>query len=318
VTALVGADDRIRAAERRVYDQVGAQPCERRVTVDACTSRVDIRLTQFGPDGSNQPPVLLLHGIASASVLAAPLVPYLRDRRVIVVDWPGHGLSGRCILPRGTDIRRHAVTTLTSLLDALAIRCADVVGHSLGAQFALYAGLELGTRIRRIALLGAPGAAFLGTRPNPMMVLLATPGLGQALLSIRQTEKRFLRTSEMALGAGALKSAPDGLLEAASLLAVRSSGPASVASFFRALIKRRSVRTSVCITAPELSRLTQPTLAVWGDNDVFLAPAAAAASLVAIRDCHLIRLANRGHAPWLPSADPVGRALAAHLDGGRP
>jgi pimeloyl-ACP methyl ester carboxylesterase len=305
-------DGAIRAAERATYASYGLGATERYVRVDAGCGRVDVRITEFGNDES-QVPVVMLHGIGSATVLGASLVPHLRDRRVIALDWPGHGLSGACVLPATLGIRTHATTAITSLLDALGLEQVDLVGHSLGAQFALYAAHDLGSRIRRIVLLGAPGAAILGVKPVTVMKLLATPGLGRALLSAPMSLRAFHRNQDLTLGPGALDDAPPKLVEAAYLLAGRTANAASIASFFRALIKRGVVRQGVGLTLEELGRVHQPALLVWGDQDVFLVPSRAATSIVALRDMRLLRLPTAGHAPWL-QADPLaGRAIAQHL-----
>jgi pimeloyl-ACP methyl ester carboxylesterase len=306
-------DQRIRDAEDDAYAHYGVKGREKVIRVDGGTGFVDVRLMLFGPEESVEPPVLFLHGIGSATVVAAPLIAHLEGRRVIALDWPGHGLSGPFVLPPKTNIRWHATTTIGSILDVLGIPQVDVVGHSLGAQFGLYAALDLPERVRRLVLLGAPGAAFMGVRPIPLMMLLAVPGVGRLALSKKMSEEVFLRNSELALGAGALKAAPAGLIRAGNEIATRPGVPASVASFFRVLIKGASIRAGVGIPDAELATLTQSTLMVWGDEDVFLAPMAAAASIVSIRDGHLVRLPNSGHAPWLQAETAVGEAVARHL-----
>ena len=305
-------DGAIRAAERAAYTYYGIEGTERRVRVDAGCGHVDVRVTEFGDDTS-QVPVVMLHGIGSATVLGASLVRHLRDRRVIAVDWPGHGLSGPCVLPPTLGIRTHATTTIASLLDALGIEQADIVGHSLGAQFTLYAAHDLAARVRRIVLLGAPGAAILGVKPVTVMKVLATPGLGRALLSTPMSQRSFHRNQDLTLGPGALDDSPPKLVEAAYLLAGRVGNAASIASFFRALIRRGTVRHGVGLPLEELGRIAQPALFVWGDQDVFLTPARAATSIVALRDTRLLRLPTAGHAPWLQADRKVGSTVAEHL-----
>jgi pimeloyl-ACP methyl ester carboxylesterase len=306
-------DAQIRAAETTAYAHYGLEPRERLVAVETPLGPVAVRVTLFGPSASAEPPVVLLHGVASPTVIAAPLTARLTGRQVIAVDWPGHGLSGPSLLPRGTGLRQYAVAVLRALLDELELTQVDVVGHSLGAQFGLYAALDLPGRVRRLVLLGAPGAAFEGVRPTAIMKVLAVPGLGRWLLALPMSRKAFLRANADTLGAGALEDVPDELIDAAMLIGRRSDYAPSVASYFRALIKRGSVRPGVAVAAGELATVRQPTLLVWGDEDVFMRPLAAADSIGAIRDGHLVRLAGAGHAPWLQEPQRVGDAVASHL-----
>lgn len=310
-------DRRIRSAELAAYAAFGGQPEELLLHGAGPGSARGVRVLAFNQDAPATP-VVLLHGIASISVLAAPLLPWLEDRPVYAVDWPGHGLSSPRELGPGTPFRTQAVSVLRAVLDELELQQVDLVGHSLGAQISLYAGLDLGGRVRRMVLLGAPGASFAGTRPLPVMKLLAVPRMGEALLSVPLSPTMFARNNDMALGAGALDDLPAELVEAAYLLAGRRSNAASIASCFRALIRGGSLRPGVAVDTGELGRVTQPVLMAWGDEDVFLTPEGGAASIVAMRDVRLVRVPGAGHAPWLQAPDVVGRAIAAHLGSSAP
>lgn len=305
-------DESIRADEALAYKHYGFTPTEQIISVDDGLERVAVRLVTFGEAG-DKPPILLLHGIASVNVIAAPLLSYLHDRQVIAIDWPGHGLSGERVLPISTSLRKHAVGVIRSVLDTLEIREADLIGHSLGAQFGMYAALELGSRIRRLVVLGAPGAGFLGVRPIPIMKILAVPGVGRLVLSIPVSDKAFRRNNEKSLGTGALDQLPAEMLTAGKQMSERVSFAPSVASYFRRLIRRGSVRSGVAMSLDDLSALAQPTLLVWGDDDVFMKPQAATESLAKIKGHHLVRIPNSGHAPWLQDAGRVGSAIADHL-----
>jgi pimeloyl-ACP methyl ester carboxylesterase len=303
----------IRAAELAAYSHYGLTPSEEVVHTPSPLGAVDIRIVNFGFRERRQPPVLLLHGIASVNVIAAPVIGVLGDRQVIAVDWPGHGLSGPSVLPPGTAFRSYAMSVLRALLDVLEIEEVDIVGHSMGAQFGLYAALDLPTRVRRLVLLGAPGASFAGARPNAAMVSLAVPGLGARLLRLPMSPAAFVRNNEKALGKGALRDVPLELITAAHLMTTRETYAASVASYFRALIRRAKVRLAVNLSPTELSMLRQPVLFVWGEQDVFMRPAQAAEHIAAIQHARLLSLPGAGHAPWLQQPEVVGRTVEKHL-----
>jgi pimeloyl-ACP methyl ester carboxylesterase len=306
-------DALIREAEFRTYAHYGLTPAEKIVVVETAQGSVPVRLSIFGSSDGEKPTILFLHGIASVSALAAPLLPYLGDRHVVAVDWPGHGLSGGCVLPAGANVRAHATGVLRSLLDDLELAQVDVVGHSMGAQFGLYAALDLDHRIRRLVLLGAPGAGLIGVKPVLAMKLLAVPALGRMLLSLPMSRRTFVRTNEKMLGSGALADVPADLVTAGMLIARRHSYLVSVPSYFRSLIRRGRVRQQVPVRPAGLTRLSPPTLLVWGDADVFLEPTDAAESIDAMPDSRLISVPGAGHAPWLHDTVTVGRAVAEHL-----
>jgi pimeloyl-ACP methyl ester carboxylesterase len=304
-------DRQIIEAEDAAYAAYGLVRTDKRLSINTNVGRLDVRVTIFG-DATDQTPVLLLHGIGSAQALAAPLLPFLADRQVVALDWPGHGLSGPCLLAPTQDMRAHASSVVGSVLDALDLTVVDLIGHSMGAQFSLYAGLDLGQRIRRLVLLGAPGAAFEGIRPLTAMKVLAVPRLGPFLLSRPMSERAFDSFNDLALGTGALRGYAE--IRAALLaLSARTTNAASLASYFCAMVKGGHVREGVALTERDLGRVTQPTFLVWGDDDVFLRPVEAARSIVSVRDSHILRVPAAGHAPWLQAMELVGRSVAGHL-----
>jgi pimeloyl-ACP methyl ester carboxylesterase len=311
--AAAELDALIRENERSAYRAYGLDPREETVTIPSPLGPVDIRLTTFGSSDETSPPVLLLHGIASVNVIAAPVIAALAERLVIAVDWPGHGLSGPSVLPHGIAFRSYAMSVLRTLLDSLDVDCVDIVGHSMGAQFGLYACLDLPTRVRRLVALGAPGASLSGVRPNPLMIAVAVPGVGARLLRTPMSPAAFLRNNEKALGAGALSGVPSELITAAHLMGSRAGFATSVATYFRALIKRATVRRAVQIPVAELSMLRQPVLFVWGHEDVFMRPVQASAHITAVRRARLVALPGAGHAPWLQYPEDVAKAVIEHL-----
>jgi pimeloyl-ACP methyl ester carboxylesterase len=304
-------DAQIRAAEFRAYREVGGEPRDRILRLHDGTQALDVRITELGEPG-DQPPVLVQHGIASASVMLAPLLPHLAGRRVVVVDWPGHGLSGSVRVEPGAGVRRHVRGVHSSLLEAIDAEQVDVVGHSLGAQFGLYAALDHPDRVRRLVTLGAPGAGLDGTRPIPIMRALSLPGIGPLLLKVPMSDRQFRQSGAMALGPGVMEAQSPLVYDAAKRVAGRGANAAGTASMFHALLHRGRVRDGVVIEAGELGSLTVPVLMVWGDRDVFLTPSAAQPSIDAIPDARLMQV-DAGHGPWLEHPVEVGRAVGEFL-----
>jgi pimeloyl-ACP methyl ester carboxylesterase len=216
------------------------------------------------------------------------------------------------VLARGADLRAHATDVLDAVLAGLDLDVVDLIGHSLGGQFSLYFVLARPERVRRLVLLGAPGAGFRGVRPPVAMRALAVPGLGNAMLSLSTSQSAYAKNSDGLLGTGALDGYPDEIVEIGFLASQRSDFAPSVSSMFRALITPFVVRHSVPLTAAELVTIRVPVLSVWGDADVFLSPTTGRESLDAIPDARILSVEG-GHAPWLNDLDRVGAAVSAFL-----
>ena len=84
-------------------------------------------------------PLLLIHGVGLNAEAWGPQIEALSDtHRVIALDMPGHGGSALT----GGELAAYVAQAVT-LLDALGIPSANVVGHSMGAATALAIASEL-------------------------------------------------------------------------------------------------------------------------------------------------------------------------------
>lgn len=97
-------------------------------------------------------PVLLVHGLAGASLTEwYQVAPKLAaDRRVIMVDHRGHGLSARGDLR--FDVSDDA-DDLAGVLDALEVDQVDAVGYSMGGAIAQELAHRHPGRVRRLVLI---------------------------------------------------------------------------------------------------------------------------------------------------------------------
>jgi pimeloyl-ACP methyl ester carboxylesterase len=82
----------------------------------------------------SNPAVVLIHGYTDNARDWVPMLPYLsKHYRVILVDIRGHGRSSK---PECCYHRLDFAYDIKLLLDALGVREADIVGHSLGSIIA--------------------------------------------------------------------------------------------------------------------------------------------------------------------------------------
>jgi pimeloyl-ACP methyl ester carboxylesterase len=121
------------------------------------------------PDG---PPLVLLHGLSDSYSSWMHLVPRLaRDRRVLVPDLPGHGLSAR---PDASYELQWYAHLMARWLESTGLESVDVVGHSFGGGVALMMLPECRRRIRRLILVSSGG---LGREITFLLRLASIPYL---------------------------------------------------------------------------------------------------------------------------------------------
>ena len=115
-------------AERALLTEYGVTAQSRRLAL--ADPALTVRVLETGAGE----PIVLLHGSGMSAPTWAPMLPHLRDRRVHAFDLPGFGLSDPYDYS-GRSLRRHAVAQVGSMLDALELERASLVGTSLGAMW---------------------------------------------------------------------------------------------------------------------------------------------------------------------------------------
>ena len=100
-------------------------------------------------------PVVLIHGYTDNARDWVPLVPYLDPAdRLILVDIRGHGASSK---PECCYTRLDFAYDIKLLLDALKIKRADIVGHSLGSIIAQTFAEYWPECTRKVVLISSTG-----------------------------------------------------------------------------------------------------------------------------------------------------------------
>jgi pimeloyl-ACP methyl ester carboxylesterase len=108
------------------------------------------------PGPADVPPALVLHGIFESWRTFAPLAAELADNRTVYcLDLRGHGASDRPT--EGYRFADYAADIL-GVLDGLSARFpeVDLVGHSLGANVALYAAAAGHPALGRVVVVDPP------------------------------------------------------------------------------------------------------------------------------------------------------------------
>jgi pimeloyl-ACP methyl ester carboxylesterase len=304
-TPPIGAlERRIRDAERDLFEVLGVEVEER--FLDLRQTNLRVRLLSHGSGA----PLLLLHGGSLSAAAWAPLFPELPGFRLLAVDLPGHGLSDPVRYRRG-GVREHTQRLIDDLLDALGLVEALVVGHSLGAMFALWHVAAGSERISAVSALGAPAVALPGTRVVMPLSLLTVRGLGQWVLRSPSPRPHYRRLLAKGLGSAEVNGAPDALIEALRLAARRPQNAHSVVSLIHAIDRFRRPRAESVLTDEELAAIRVPTLFILGSDDPYLSPGDARPSIARIPDATVYEMAA-GHGPWLVDPWWVGGHIAAH------
>jgi pimeloyl-ACP methyl ester carboxylesterase len=154
----------------------------------ATVAGTELHWVEAGPTSASvdaavaAPPLVLLHGLNDSHRTWRRAAPELaKTRRVLMLDLPGHGLSGRPDAAYGLFWYAKVVA---AWLAHLGLEQVDLVGHSYGGGVAQTALMECRDKIRRLGLVSSGG---LGREVGLPVRLMAAPHvverLGQRLMS---------------------------------------------------------------------------------------------------------------------------------------
>jgi pimeloyl-ACP methyl ester carboxylesterase len=298
-------DQRIREAEARLFMRSGLQPEES--FVDLGSAQVRLRVLSVGAG----PPLVMLHGVSLAAAVWAPWLADLAGYRALLVELPGHGLSGPVAYRRGA-VRDHTLRLMDDLFDALGLDTAPVVGHSLGGMFALWYAAARPGRIASLVAIGDPAVALPGATVRMPLSLLTVPMLGGAMLRSPAPRRVYRGLLGQGLSPAAAAAAPDELLDVLRLAGRRPGNARTVNVLMHAIDGFRRPRADSIMSSGELGQITAPTMFCWGTSDPFLAPAQARPSIAKIPGAVLHEVPG-GHGPWLEDPAGCARLTIGHL-----
>ena len=272
----------------------------------AFTSTGALRLhwTELGED-SHRTPIVLLHGLNDSHVRWKRVAPaFAVDRRVLMLDLPGFGLSDR---PMATYTLEWHAQVVKRWLDELALEHVDLVGHSFGGGVAQRLLLECPARIRRLVLVASGG---LGRQVALSLRLASLPGI------IELFGQRFMgfgtRLALRGAHAPLSKAERD---ELCAMNATRGSARA-FARTVRDVIDWRGQRRTFAQRASELGRL--PPIAVcWGTRDKIIPITHAIALAELLEGIVLERFDGCGHYPHDERPEQFVCVVRSFLDDAR-
>ena len=246
-------------------------------------------------------PVVLLHG-ASGNLQDMRLA--LGDRlaarhRVILIDRPGHGWSGRPGGDEDASPTRQAAL-IAEVLDRLGIRRAIIVGHSFAGAVVTAFALSFPERVAGLVLM-APV-----THPWPGGIawfyrVAATPVIGPLFARTVVLPAAFPFLDRFSAAVFAPQAMPEDYPRLAAIpLLLRPSAFVANARDVAAL------KESVTRQSPRYGEITAPTVIVTGDRDTIVSPTIHSRALAAtLPHAKLIVLPGIGHAVQHVAADLV-------------
>ena len=253
----------------------------------------DLNVKEFGPPGDRA--VVLLHGYSASVQWWDRVAAALPAQRVVAIDLVGHGGSEA---PRNAESYRieSQADAVRNALDALEVRHAVLVGHSMGGFVALALAGQDPERVERVVISDTPAETSLAQMPA-LAGLACAPIIGQAIDRLRPVDA----ISDSALQTGFAADFVVPALAHRSLEQLTHSG----------LCHARG-QEGAPAAVDRIARLEQPVLVVWGERDV-LTPTAT--NVERYREAGLTPVVIRGsgHSPMVEAPGEFVNAITEFI-----
>ena len=247
----------------------------------------------------NLTPLLLIHGMGSASTAWSLLTPELaKNFRVIHIDLPGHGHSK---IEAGTEMDPHSLAELVlHELDNLKIEKFHIVGNSLGGWIALDLAAEHPDRV-----LSVVGIAPAGLWLSPVNRRLPIGAYARTLARVVHPIAPYFMPYDWAKKVGFAAVSPlwKEIPQNVVIDAVQAMG--SSTGYFPAWDALLSLRFDKKISS------NVPVTIIFGDTDNTLPEKTSQEKSLAPNHAKWIRIAQSGHAPmWDHPKEVIQEILA--------
>ena len=292
-------EERLLALDKNAPLRGRIRTLERRVTIAGEEVEASFRYVRAGASGPGRPVVVLVHGTPSSMVTwtASVFGPdgLAQDCDVYALEMVGHGTTRTRLdaysFERGAE-------WLQAFLAALDLSGVTLVGNSYGGEFAWRAALNAPERVARLVLMSSSGFPRRDDEWLPEEVKMRALSLAKIgwLLNSRERVRDALQPHFQ-------RPVPDEHVEEVTLVCSNRDN-------WHAMIDL--ARDENGLRSPELAALRQPTLLLWGAQDVAYRPERFGALFRdAIPGARLELLAGAGHYPQEEQPTSVARAIAA-------
>ena len=266
-----------------------------------------LHVLELSPSGrEEQLPVVLVHGASgNLNDLRLALGDRLAvNRRVILVDRPGHGWSDRPGGIADASPARQAALILEAL-DRMGIERFVLLGHSLGGAVASALALAWPDRVAGLVLLAPVTHPWEGSSISWYNVLLSMPVVGRLFAHTVALPLSFLLLGAGVASVFSPQPAPaDYVRRAAIRLLLRPAQFVANAQDLAAL------KAFVTAQVPRYGEIGVPTVIVTGSADRTVSPRLhARAFATAVPHARLILLAGIGHMPHHVEPDQIVAAV---------
>ena len=255
-----------RDLERKMFAHYGVEVREHLVHIEKPDTSV--RVLEIGSGR----PIVFIHGSPNNAATWVPLAAELTDRRCLLLERPGAGLSTP--VRRWTDHPTESAAVLQSVADHFDLDRTDLVGSSFGGLYAYNFALARPDRVDKLILMGSPGGpSVLGIPTIFRFLSIPLPRfvVNRALRpDSKEARKMFVEIGHrVAIDRDLI---PGVVFEWYSTLLNHTDTVEHLLREIRAIATPLGYRPAARLDDAALGGIAGPILYLWGDEDAFAEP----------------------------------------------
>ncbi|XYI03176.1 alpha/beta fold hydrolase [Sorangium sp. So ce1128] len=295
---------KVLASEGRGAASPAAPRPVERVIRDVTARGVRMRVLVAG--AGNGPALLLIHSFLVSHLEFDDVIDALAQRfHVIVPDLPGFGESEKPSPARYAYGIETFAEAIADLIAAFGVGRAHLVGHAMGAAVAITLAAEHPELVQRLVLEDALCYPFPMSFRMKLPLLPVVGGIVFKQLHGRGMFRSFFREDVFRADAAVPLSRVDRHYDLFNAPSARESAHAVM----RAVLDARPV-------VARLTRVTAPTLVVWGRDDRIF-PASGAQRLAREISGAMLEIMDAGHSPHEERPEEFVALVTQFLEGKR-
>ena len=295
---------RYRSSEADLFKHYHVNPEEHFIRIKEYNKQVRVLTTGKGQA------LLFIHGEPDAGSIWIPLAPHLHNYFCIFIDRPGCGLSDtiKYHFKSVEDISKFTEAVIDSVMDYFQLKEISIVGSSLGGYLSLLYTLNSPHLVKKLVLEGCP--AFVEGMNVPTFIKWIIAPVLRWIVPNIPASKSFIEQILVELGHSYSvhnSLVPITFIQWNVCLFNMTNSQKNEIALITQLMPWSQTYSPFTITDLMLSKIKQPALLLWGENDPFGGKQIANRIKEKMKNTDLIIFDNAGHLPWID--DPKLHAL---------
>ncbi|GFN39552.1 MAG: alpha/beta hydrolase [Thaumarchaeota archaeon] len=258
--------------------------------------KIDGNKIRYLESGNSNKTIILVHGLGASAQRWEHVIPlFNNDYRVIAPDLIGFGYSDK---PSVDYTLEFFLQFFSNFLQKLGIKKSNIIGSSLGGQIVTEYCATDETEVEKLILVSPSGA-----------MKMTTPALDAYIMAALYPSRDAAKNAfQMMAGPGKKieRHIIDGFVERMSL-------PNAKMAFMSTLL---SLKNAELITN-KLTKISVPTLIIWGERDPVIPIKYADSFVSAIKDCRFYRIDGSGHTPYVDNPKEFYKLVRGFLTNNR-